>query len=329
MRTGPGDVDAVDVEEVDYPQLLSFRTALRRFLRWSDDAAEAEGDEDATERLIAPGRACQPFQHGLGDSRREEGQGRDRGHEREILRGQEPFAVRGDDREEERHRRPDRSGREADPEEGQADLLRDARPLRAPGLSPVLALLGEPKHEHGRGDRRPERGEVTEPEGIRRPLGEHARNERPERATPRLREPGEQSCPPATPSRVELDERGGRGSADHPHGEPLRRAGGKEPGRSPGSGEQREPEARSDEPGGHDGPPAEPVGHPAEENERRHEDDRVRREDRRQHERREAELLRVDGVERRRQVRARHQHEPREPHGQHAAHPVRLPERPQ
>ncbi len=29
--------------DVDYQQLLSFRTALRRFLRWSDDAAEAEG----------------------------------------------------------------------------------------------------------------------------------------------------------------------------------------------------------------------------------------------------------------------------------------------
>lgn len=52
MRTGPTDVDAVDVEEVDYPQLLSFRTALRRFLRWSDDAAEAEGVAPAQYQLL-------------------------------------------------------------------------------------------------------------------------------------------------------------------------------------------------------------------------------------------------------------------------------------
>lgn len=37
---------------VDYPQLLSFRTALRRFLRWSDDAAEAEGVAPAQYQLL-------------------------------------------------------------------------------------------------------------------------------------------------------------------------------------------------------------------------------------------------------------------------------------
>ena len=43
---------AVDVNEVDYSQLLSFRTALRRFLRWSDDAAEAEGVAPAQYQLL-------------------------------------------------------------------------------------------------------------------------------------------------------------------------------------------------------------------------------------------------------------------------------------
>jgi len=43
---------AVDVSEVDYAQLLSFRTALRRFLRWSDDAAEAEGVAPAQYQLL-------------------------------------------------------------------------------------------------------------------------------------------------------------------------------------------------------------------------------------------------------------------------------------
>ena len=38
--------------DVDYPQLLSFRTALRRFLRWSDDAAEAEGVAPAQYQLL-------------------------------------------------------------------------------------------------------------------------------------------------------------------------------------------------------------------------------------------------------------------------------------
>jgi DNA-binding MarR family transcriptional regulator len=47
MRTG-----ATDVDGVDYPQLLSFRTALRRFLRWSDDAAEAEGVAPAQYQLL-------------------------------------------------------------------------------------------------------------------------------------------------------------------------------------------------------------------------------------------------------------------------------------
>jgi DNA-binding MarR family transcriptional regulator len=47
MHTG-----AVDVSEIDYPQLLSFRTALRRFLRWSDDAAEAEGVAPAQYQLL-------------------------------------------------------------------------------------------------------------------------------------------------------------------------------------------------------------------------------------------------------------------------------------
>jgi DNA-binding MarR family transcriptional regulator len=37
---------------VDYPQLLSFRTALRGFLRWSDDAAEAEGVAPAQYQLL-------------------------------------------------------------------------------------------------------------------------------------------------------------------------------------------------------------------------------------------------------------------------------------
>src|SRR4029079_7864056 len=43
---------AVDVSEVDYAQLLSFRTALRRFLRWSDDAAGAEGVAPAQYQLL-------------------------------------------------------------------------------------------------------------------------------------------------------------------------------------------------------------------------------------------------------------------------------------
>src|SRR4029079_9554323 len=43
---------AVDVSEVDYARLLSFRTALRRFLRWSDDAAEAEGVAPAQYQLL-------------------------------------------------------------------------------------------------------------------------------------------------------------------------------------------------------------------------------------------------------------------------------------
>src|SRR3954470_9058080 len=43
---------AADMSEVDYPQLLSFRTALRRFLRWSDDAAEAEGVAPAQYQLL-------------------------------------------------------------------------------------------------------------------------------------------------------------------------------------------------------------------------------------------------------------------------------------
>ena len=38
--------------DVDYPQLLSIRTALRRFLRWSDDAAEAEGVAPAQYQLL-------------------------------------------------------------------------------------------------------------------------------------------------------------------------------------------------------------------------------------------------------------------------------------
>jgi DNA-binding MarR family transcriptional regulator len=44
MRTGTVDVD--------YPQLLSIRTALRRFLRWSDDAAQAEGVTPAQYQLL-------------------------------------------------------------------------------------------------------------------------------------------------------------------------------------------------------------------------------------------------------------------------------------
>jgi DNA-binding MarR family transcriptional regulator len=43
---------ATDVDGVDYPQLLSVRTALRRFLRWSDDAAEAEGVAPAQYQLL-------------------------------------------------------------------------------------------------------------------------------------------------------------------------------------------------------------------------------------------------------------------------------------
>jgi len=38
--------------DVDYPQLLSIRTALRRFLRWSEDAAEAEGVTSAQYQLL-------------------------------------------------------------------------------------------------------------------------------------------------------------------------------------------------------------------------------------------------------------------------------------
>jgi DNA-binding MarR family transcriptional regulator len=38
--------------DVDYPQLLSIRTALRRFLRWSEDAAEAEGVSSAQYQLL-------------------------------------------------------------------------------------------------------------------------------------------------------------------------------------------------------------------------------------------------------------------------------------
>jgi DNA-binding MarR family transcriptional regulator len=44
MRTGTVDVD--------YRKLLSFRTALRRFLRWSDDAAEAQGVAPAQYQLL-------------------------------------------------------------------------------------------------------------------------------------------------------------------------------------------------------------------------------------------------------------------------------------
>ena len=116
--------------------------------------------------------------------------------------------------------------------------------------------------------------------------------------------------------RVELDERRGRGAADHPDREPLQGTSAVEPDRAAREREDDEPRERDAEPRQDHRPPAEAVREPAEEDQGRHEHDRVCGEDRSEHEAGEAELRRIDRVERRRQVRAGEQDEPTGPDDQ-------------
>ena len=140
--------------------------------------------------------------------------------------------------------------------------------------------------------------------------------QRPCAAAAGLREAGEKGGALLLPARIELDERRRRGAADHPDRDALGRAGGEQPGGVACRREEDQADRGRCQAAEDHRPAAEAVGESAEQQQRWDQAERVDGEDRREHEAREPEMLGVDGVERRRQVDAGHEHEPADPDGE-------------
>ena len=285
---------------------------------------ETDRERDEADRLVPSRRPGPPPGENLCRAGGEEGDGGERRQKREVLRREQLARVRGDDREIERDRSPHSRRGQRDPRESTPQLVRDTRPLDPPRLAPTLGL-GE-RQRSGRGDRsRAERDVEAAPQRVGSPLREHTRSHRSDRTPARLCEPREQRRPTAVAARVELDQRCRRSASDHPDGEPLHRPRAVQPCRAGRECEQHERTAGDCKPADDHRTPSDPVGQAAEQDQRRDEHEGVRGEDRRQHEAGKAEALRVHRIQRGRDVRARHQHEPRAPDRQRLAHSERVP----
>jgi hypothetical protein len=286
--------------------------------RRRDEAGQAER-EQRDPGLLRPPRGDPVVRGHLGGARRGQHQRGDRAEQGQVRRAEQRRGVGGHDREEERDGGPEHGRRQGDPGERPPDVggHRRARDLPA-ATAPPDRLRDAEREQRYRGGRGQQHN-VGQPQRGGRPLGQQARDEGAGAAAARLRQPGQQRGPAGVAVGLELDQRRRRRARRHTDGETLERAPGEEPCGALGEREHDQPgRARAQAHQEHD-PASEPVGQLPEQHERRNEHEGVKREHRGQDSAREPEPLAVDGVERRRQVHARHQHHPRDPDDHHRA----------
>ena len=258
--------------------------------------------------------------HDLSGAGRRQHDRRDHAEQRQIRRLKQLGGVRRHNREEHRDCGPQHRCGEGDARERAADLGRDGGTGDLPAAAAPAQRLGKAEREQGHEGGGGQEHDVGQPQRIRRPLGQEARDQGPGAAASGLRQPRQQGGAAGVAVGLEVDQRRRRGARGHADREALERAPGEEPGRALREREDDQAGGAGGEPHQEDDPPAQPVGELAEEHERRHEHEGVEREDGRQDRVREPESLAVDGVERCRQVHPRHQHDPGDPHDGHRAH---------